>query len=65
MLTPRGWPDRPWAGFALDNTANSSGGPRVSPGPGPTAWVIPTNEELMIATHMQSVLHATQARLAS
>ena len=34
-------------------------------GSGPTAWVIPTNEELVIARQMQSVLGATQARLAS
>ena len=54
-----------WAGLALDEAANRAGGPRISPGPGPTAWVIPTNEELVIARQTRSVLDATQARLAS
>jgi acetate kinase len=45
-----------WAGFALDEAANSSGGPRVTRGPGPAAWVIPTDEELMIARSARDVL---------
>nr|NKR04380.1 acetate kinase [Escherichia coli] len=45
-----------WAGFALDEAANASGGPRVTRGPGPTAWVIPTDEELMIARGTCAVL---------
>ena len=54
-----------WAGLALDEAANRTGGPRISSGSGPTAWVIPTNEELVIARQTRSVLGATQARLAS
>jgi acetate kinase len=54
-----------WAGLALDEAANRAGGPRISSGSGPTAWVIPTNEELVIARQTRSVLGATQARLAS
>ncbi|MGO4573318.1 acetate/propionate family kinase [Microvirga sp. 2TAF3] len=54
-----------WAGLALDEAANRGGGPRISTGPGPTAWVIPTNEELVIARQTRSVLGATQAKLAS
>jgi acetate kinase len=54
-----------WAGFTLDEAANRTGGPRVSTESGPTAWVIPTNEELVIARQTRSVLGATQARLAS
>jgi len=54
-----------WAGFTLDEAANRSGGPRISTGPGPTAWVIPTNEELVIARQTESVLGAIHARLAS
>jgi acetate kinase len=54
-----------WAGFTLDEAANRAGGPRISSGSGPTAWVIPTNEELVIARQTRSVLSATQARLAS
>jgi acetate kinase len=54
-----------WAGLTLDEAANSAGGPRISTGSGPTAWVIPTNEELVIARQTRSVLGAAQARLAS
>ena len=54
-----------WAGFTLDEAANRTGGPRISTGSGPTAWVIPTNEELVIARQTRSVLGAMQAELAS
>ena len=54
-----------WAGLTLDEAANRTGGPRISAGSGPTAWVIPTNEELVIARQTRSVLGAAQARLAS
>ncbi|MBZ6075919.1 acetate/propionate family kinase [Microvirga puerhi] len=54
-----------WAGLALDEAANASGGPRISSGSGPTAWVIPTNEELVIARQTWSVLGAAQDKLAS
>ncbi len=47
-----------WAGFALDAAANARGGPRVTRGPGPSAWVIPTNEEAIIARGTQAVLAA-------
>ena len=50
-----------WAGSALDEAPIGSGGPRISAGSGPTAWVIPTNEELVIARQMRSVLGAAQA----
>jgi len=36
----------------LDERANTSGGPRISaPDSSVSVWVIPTNEELMIAQH--------------
>jgi acetate kinase len=55
-----------WAGLTLDEAANRSGGPRISPrSAGPSAWVIPTNEELVIARQTRSVLGAMQAKLAS
>ena len=39
-----------WLGVALDHAANASGGPRIStPDSRVSVWVIPTNEELMIA----------------
>ena len=54
-----------WAGFTLDEAANRNGNPKISSGSGPSAWVIPTNEELVIARQTRSVLSATQDRLAS
>jgi acetate kinase len=54
-----------WAGLTLDERANSTGGPRISAESGPAVWVIPTNEELVIARQTRSVLGAAQTRLAS
>jgi acetate kinase len=54
-----------WAGLTLDEAANHSGGPRISTGSGPAAWIIPTNEELVIARQTRSVLGAEKTRLAS
>ncbi len=54
-----------WAGFTLDDAANRDGGPRISTGSGPTAWVIPTNEELVIAKQTRGVIGTAQSRLAS
>lgn len=53
-----------WAGFALDEAANLSGGPRVTRGSGPAAWVIPTDEELMIARGTREVLGQNQCEPA-
>ena len=50
-----------WLGLALDAAANTADGPRIAP-PGPVrAWVIPTNEELMIARHTHALLGAAAA----
>ena len=44
--------DAAWLGVALDPAANAKGGPRISTAASPvSAWVVPTNEELMIARH--------------
>ena len=41
-----------WLGVSLDPEANAKHGPRISaPQSGVDVWVIPTNEELMIARH--------------
>jgi acetate kinase len=41
-----------WLGAKLDVEANNRNGPRIStPGSKASVWVIPTNEELMIAQH--------------
>ena len=45
-----------WAGFALDASANQKGGPKITRGSGPSAWVIPTDEELMIARAMRRMI---------
>ena len=52
--------DAAWLGVELDRQANAAGGPRISgPGSRAAAWVIPTDEELMIARHTRSVLAGT------
>ncbi len=44
--------DAAWLGVSLDEAANDRGGPRIStPAGRVSAWVIPTDEELMIARH--------------
>src|SRR3989454_2674949 len=49
--------DAAWFGIELDVAANARGGPRIStPGSRVSAWVVPANEELMIARHTQNVL---------
>jgi acetate kinase len=49
--------DAAWLGLELDGEANASGGPRISRSASRvSAWVVPTNEELMIARHCQSVI---------
>jgi acetate kinase len=51
--------DARWLGVELDEEANAKGGPRISlAGSRATAWVIPTNEELMIALHTRRLLEA-------
>jgi acetate kinase len=46
-----------WLGVELDASANEAGGPRLSTASSRTsAWVIPTNEELVIARHTRAVL---------
>jgi acetate kinase len=49
--------DAGWLGVELDAGANERGGPRISTiGARVQAWVIPTNEELMIARHTRRML---------
>ena len=46
-----------WLGVTLDPDANAQGSPRIStPDSRTAAWVIPTNEELMIARHTRDLL---------
>ncbi len=46
-----------WLGLHLDAAANAEGAAKISRADSPVAgWVIPTNEELMIATHTRDIL---------
>jgi len=49
--------DAAWLGVELATDANTNGGPRIStPASRVSAWVVRTNEEIMIARHTQDVL---------
>jgi acetate kinase len=55
--------DAGWLGLELDEEANARGGPCISGrGSRASAWVIPTDEELMIALHTGRVLGWTRQR---
>jgi acetate kinase len=55
-----------WLGIELDEDANSKAGPRISTrGSKVSAWVITTNEELMIARHTGLLLGLAAARVES
>lgn len=61
VLRARVCRDAGWLGLELEEAANQAGGPRISrTGSRVSAWVIPTNEELMIATHTQHLLAGKQ-----
>jgi acetate kinase len=52
--------DAAWTGLRLDGAANAAGGPRISAADSPVAaWVLPTNEELMIAQHTQRLVRGS------
>ena len=52
-----------WLGLRLDPGANARGGPLVSvPGSRPSVWVIPTDEEKMIALHTWDAVRETVGR---
>ncbi|HEY4258694.1 MAG TPA: acetate/propionate family kinase [Schlesneria sp.] len=49
-----------WLGLEFDNSLNQQGARRISAADSQVAaWVIPTNEELMIAQHTQQILKPT------
>ncbi len=49
--------DTTWLGLELDEAANARHGPRIStPDSRVSAWVVPTDEELMIARHVARLL---------
>ena len=52
-----------WLGIELDGPANDRHGPRITrEGSHVSAWVIPTNEELMIARHTGALLNIAGPR---
>ena len=52
-----------WLGLEIDRDANEHHGPRIStPGSAIEAWVVPTNEELVIARHTGQLLGLIEAR---
>jgi acetate kinase len=51
-----------WLGIEIDEEANRRHDPRISTGTGGiSVWVIPTNEELMIARHTSALLNLAAA----
>jgi acetate kinase len=49
--------DAAWLGIDFDATANQAHGPRISPvASRVSAWVVPANEELLIARHRRDVV---------
>jgi acetate kinase len=51
--------DARWIGATLDEPANVNGGPLISrAGSAPSVWVIPTDENLMVARHTRRLLDA-------
>ena len=46
-----------WLGLCLDSEANEKGNTKISTGDSTVSiWIIPTNEELLIATHTRDIL---------
>jgi len=55
-----------WLGVELDNVLNLSGGPRISTWHSKVSvWVVPTNEELMIARHTRTLLGLVEPALTT
>jgi len=51
--------DAAWLGVVLDESANAAGGPRLTRADSrASAWVIPTDEDLMIARHAWALLNS-------
>ena len=56
-IWPRVCADARWIGVSLDEVANNKGGPRISlPTLKVSVWVVPTNENLMVARHTPHLL---------
>jgi len=63
VLRERVCNDAAWLGVALDSEANARADASISaPASRVEVWVLPTNEELMIARHARAVIEADGAR---
>lgn len=52
-----------WLGVRIDPDANQRGNPRISPEKrSPSVWVIPTDEQAMIASHTLAIVRSSVAR---
>jgi acetate kinase len=52
-----------WFGLQIDMAANDAGGPRITKAASKTsAWVIPTDEDLMIARHTRRLISESRER---
>jgi acetate kinase len=52
--------DAKWLGVVLDEKANLNGGPRISAEQSPVSvWMVPTDENLMVARHTRRLLNGT------
>jgi acetate kinase len=52
-----------WLGLEIDETANARGGPRITkPDSKTSAWMIPTDEDLIIARHTQRLVRDDQEK---
>jgi acetate kinase len=50
-----------WLGLELDQVANDAGGPRITTDRSAVAaWIVPANEEVMIANHVRRVREVTR-----
>ena len=59
LIRQRVCEDAAWLGIALDARANAAGAACItSPGSSTTAWIIATDEDLMMARHAWDTLHA-------
>jgi len=58
--------DAQWLGVQLDEAANRAGGPKISAeGSAVSVWVIPTDEDLMIACHTKDIIHVTESHVTT
>jgi acetate kinase len=54
-----------WLGVDVDAATNATHGPRIDTRDGPvSAWVVPTNEEIIIARHTRSALRLAPAAVS-